>query len=102
MDLVTLNRGQMTTTKPEQQLSSPSFNTTPRGGCLTPCVCGGQNTPRFCSGIRFQVWKTSRSKSWHLTTRPPKPAEIREIKRNAYHSLCPLISPNSRSHKHRH
>ncbi|GBN82803.1 hypothetical protein AVEN_204475-1 [Araneus ventricosus] len=56
----------MTTTKPEQELSSPSFSTTPPGGCLTPYVCGRPSTRRICSGIVFQAWEPSGSKSGTL------------------------------------
>ncbi|GBM55945.1 hypothetical protein AVEN_240558-1 [Araneus ventricosus] len=56
----------MTTTKPEQQLPSPSISTTQPGGCLTPYISGRQNTPGICSGIGFQVWKPSGPKAGTL------------------------------------
>ncbi|GBO15898.1 hypothetical protein AVEN_98102-1 [Araneus ventricosus] len=91
----------MTTMIPEHKLPSASFSTTPPGGCLTSYVCEMHNTRRICSGTVFQAWKPSGSKAGIL----PLGYRGRKEKKKKYLSqslvCCQLISPNSRSHKHR-
>ncbi|GBM89467.1 hypothetical protein AVEN_155991-1 [Araneus ventricosus] len=59
MDLVILNHGQMTRTKPELAPLSPSFQATPTGGHLAATydlTCNKPPYTRIFSRIWFQNW----------------------------------------------
>ncbi|GBM58983.1 hypothetical protein AVEN_249894-1 [Araneus ventricosus] len=63
MDLVILNRGQMTT---KLAPPYPSFHVTPAGGRLAPAydlACSTPNIQRIISGIGFRTWNPRGSKA---------------------------------------
>ncbi|GBM46773.1 hypothetical protein AVEN_6054-1 [Araneus ventricosus] len=58
MDLVFLNRGQMTRTTPVMASPSPNFRATPMGGHLATTydlTCNRPHTRRIFSGIGFRT-----------------------------------------------
>ncbi|GBM81151.1 hypothetical protein AVEN_226971-1 [Araneus ventricosus] len=78
MNLVILNRYQVTRTTPELAPLSPDFRATPTGGRLATTydlVCNRPHTRRIFRGIKFRTCDPPAFQNRDLTTRPPWPSE---------------------------